>query len=134
MERQSALVLTIIFFMVFAILAYYGAQVTLWSSIIFSVFVSLILLNLFYPISQATADDPDYSLVIYAIFEVVGIFVLALYIAQRTLNDVREGPEVICESAPPSVGGGMPPVDLCGNAPRVKCTGIPPLDLCTQGA
>jgi len=89
MERQSALVLTIIFFIAFAIICYYGAQITLWSSIVFSVFISLILLNLFYPISQATADDPDYSLFIYAFFEIMGLALLAIYIAQHTLTDVR---------------------------------------------
>jgi uncharacterized membrane protein YagU involved in acid resistance len=90
MERQSALVLSIIFFGIFALLAYYGARVTLWSSIIFALFVSLILLNLFYPPSQATTDDADYTLVVYAIFEIGGIFLLAVYITQRSLSDVRE--------------------------------------------
>lgn len=127
MERQSALVLTIIFFMVFAILAYYGAQVTLWSSIIFSVFVCLILLNLFYPISQATSDDPDYSLVIYAIFEVVGIFLLALYIAQHSLNDVRPLPDTpavlnktCMEKLQALVTEGIPPIDLCSTCSATK--------------
>ena len=89
MERQTALVITIIFYIVFALLTYYGAQVTLWSTIIFALFVSLILLNLFYPPSQATSDPADYTLVIYAIIEIAGIFLLAVYVAQKTLSDVR---------------------------------------------
>ena len=89
MERQSALVLSIIFFIIFSLLTYYGAQVTVWSSIIFSIFVSLILLNLFYPVSQATTDDPDFTLCLYAALEIIGIILLALYIMQRTLSDTR---------------------------------------------
>ena len=89
MDRGSALVLTIIFFCIFAIIIYYGARVTLWSSIIFGLFVALILLNLFYPPSQATTDDADFTLVLYAIVEIGGVILLAIYIAQRTLSDVR---------------------------------------------
>ena len=89
MERQSALVLSIIFFVLFGIITYYGARVTLWSSIIFGLFLSLILLNLFYPVSQITTDDADFTLVLYAAFEIIGIILLAIYITQRTLSDVR---------------------------------------------
>lgn len=89
MERQSALVLTIIFFIIFTCICYYGAHVTIWSSIIFGLFVSLILLNIFYPPSQATSDTADFTLVLYAIFVIVGIFLLAVYITQKTLSDTR---------------------------------------------
>ena len=89
MQRQSALVLSIIFFILFTLLTYYGAQVTIWSSIIFGLFAALILLNLFYPVSQLTTDDADFTLVLYAAFEIIGIVLLAIYIAQRTLSDVR---------------------------------------------
>lgn len=89
MDRQSALVLTIIFFTLFTLITYYGARVTLWSSIIFGVFVALILLNLFYPISQITTDDADFTLILYAIFEIIGVALLAIYITQRTLSDTR---------------------------------------------
>lgn len=90
MERQSALVLSIIFFAIFALIVYYGAQVTLWSSIIFAIFVSLILLVLFYPVSQLTTDDPDFTLGLYAAFLIIGIVLLAIYITQRALCDVRK--------------------------------------------
>lgn len=89
MERQSALVLSIIFFILFALITYYGANVTLWSSIIFGLFISLILLNYFYPVSQLTSDDADFTLVLYAAFEIIGIILLAIYITQSTLSNVR---------------------------------------------
>jgi len=89
MERQSALVLSIIFFIIFALITYYGANITLWSSIIFGLFVSLILLNYFYPVSQLTSDDADFTLVLYAAFEIIGIILLAIYITQSTLSNVR---------------------------------------------
>lgn len=89
MERQSALVLSIIFFTLFTVITYYGARVTLWSSVIFGLFISLILLNLFYPVSQLTTDDADFTLVLYAAFEIIGIVLLAIYITQKSLSDVR---------------------------------------------
>jgi uncharacterized membrane protein YagU involved in acid resistance len=89
MDRVTALILTIIFFVLFTLITYYGAQVELWSAIIFGLFVALILLNIFYPPSRTTEDPADFSLVIYAAFEIVGILLLAIYIAQRTLSDVR---------------------------------------------
>jgi len=89
MERQVALILSIIFFVVFALLTYFGAQVTVWSSIIFALFVGLILLNIFYPPSQATSEDANASLVIYAVIEIGGLLLLAVYIAHKTLIDTR---------------------------------------------
>lgn len=89
MERQSALVLTIIFFVIFGVLTYYGPRITLWSSIIFATFVALLLLNIFYPPGQIATDDADFTLVLYAAFEIIGIILLAIYITQKTLSDVR---------------------------------------------
>lgn len=89
MNRQTALVLSIIFFIVFGLIAYYGARITIWSSIIFGLFVALILLNLFYPVSQLTDDAADFTLVLYAAFEIIGIILLAIYITQKTLSNVR---------------------------------------------
>ena len=88
MERQSALVLTIIFFMIFGIIVYYGAKVSLWSSIIFATFVALILLNIFYPPGQVATDDADFTLALYAAFEIIGVILLAIYITQKTLGDI----------------------------------------------
>lgn len=70
-------------------ITYYGAEVTLWSSIIFGLFVALILLNIFYPPNQAATDTADFTLFLYAAFEIIGIILLALYIAQKTLSDIR---------------------------------------------
>ena len=89
MQRQAALVLSIIFLALFIVITYYGAHVTLWSSIIFGLFISLILLNIFYPPGQVATDDADFTLFLYAAFELIGIFLLAVYIAQKTLSDIR---------------------------------------------
>jgi len=89
MDRQSALVLSIIFFGLFVLVAYYGAQVTLWSSIIFGLFVGLILLNIFYPPGHVATDNPDFTLVLYAAFEIIGIILLGVYITQKSLSDVQ---------------------------------------------
>lgn len=89
MERQSALVLVIIFFVLFGTITYYGARVTLWSSIIFSIFVSLLLLNIFYPPRSVATDNPDFTLVVYGLLQGVGLIILAIYIIEKTLSDVR---------------------------------------------
>ena len=89
MDRQSALTLMIIFFIIFFMLAYYGAMITVFSSLVFSTFVSLILLNLFYPPSQVANDEADFTLVIYGILQLLGILFIAFYVAYNTLSDVR---------------------------------------------
>ena len=89
MERQAALVLSIIFFALFGTIAYYGARITLWSSIVFGLFVSLIILIIFYPPGKAATENPDFTLVLYALILIIGITLLFIYIAQKTLSDVR---------------------------------------------
>ena len=89
MDRQSALTLIIIFFIVFFMLSYYGAMLTVFSSLVFSTFVSLILLNLFYPPNQVANDDADFTLIIYAVLQLLGILFIAFYVAYNTLIDVR---------------------------------------------
>lgn len=89
MQREVVLVLSIVFFILFMLLAYYGAKVKVWSSIIFGLFVSFILLNVFYPPGQAAMDDADITLFVYAIFEIISILLLGIYIAQKALSDVR---------------------------------------------
>jgi len=89
MDRQTALVLIIIFYIFFVIITYFGACVTVWSSIVFATFVCLILLNVFYPPGQAASDDADYTLVLYGIIEILGILLLGIYITQKTLSDIR---------------------------------------------
>lgn len=89
MQRETALVLSIIIFILFGLIAYFGARITVWSSIAFASFIALILLNVFYPPSQATVDTASPSLVIYALMEIIGIILLAVYITQKTLQDTR---------------------------------------------
>jgi len=89
MDRQSALVLSIIFFTLFTIITYYGARVCIWSSLIFGLFIGLILLNIFYPPGQVATDTADFTLFLYAAVEIIGIFLLAIYITQKTLSDTK---------------------------------------------
>ena len=89
MDRQTALVLTIIFFIFFLIVTYFGARITIWSSIIFATFVSLILLNIFYPPGQAASDNADYTLVLYGVIEILGLLLIGVYVTEKTLMDKR---------------------------------------------
>lgn len=89
MQRSAALVLSILFFILFSIIAYYGTKITLCSSIIVALLISLIILNIFYPPSQVPMDEADYTLVVYACIEIVGLLLLGVYIAYKTLTDVQ---------------------------------------------
>lgn len=89
MERQTALVLSIILFVVFIVICYYGIMMTLWSSIILSIFLSLLILCSLYPPSNVAHDDADFTLVLYATIIIIGIVLLGIYILQRTICDTR---------------------------------------------
>lgn len=87
MNRQTALVLTILLFIIFLFLTHFCARITLWSSIVCSVFVCLILLNLFYPINKVTDEPSDFTLYIYAFIIVISLLIIAIYVFQKTLTD-----------------------------------------------
>ena len=89
MERTIALFFTIVIFLVFLALSYYGVGVTLWSSAAFSVFVSLVILNIFYPPKQMAIDNPDFTLFLYAIIQITSLLIISIYVAQKTLTDFR---------------------------------------------
>ena len=89
MDRTSALILTIIIFIILLLLTYYGAKIKLLSSIVFSIFISIIILNLFYPPIKIAEDICDFTLYLYALFQLVAIIFLFFYIAYTSLNDVR---------------------------------------------
>lgn len=87
MNRQTAIFLSMVSFLFFAIILYFGAKITAWSSFVLSYFISLIILNILYPLSQLTSDQPDLTLFIYAFIQLLGILVLAIYIFERSFND-----------------------------------------------
>ena len=90
MERQSALVLIIFIWFLFYLLAFFGARLTMLAAIVFSTFISLILLLIFYPPNQVANDDADFTLIIYGVLLAIGIIILAFYVFYGTLTDVRE--------------------------------------------
>lgn len=91
MERQTALVIAILCFVVFLILAYYGAQLRIWSSVVLATFLTLILLvAFFYTPAQTASDTADYTLYLYAFLVLLGILILFIYIITNTLTDIRK--------------------------------------------
>ena len=89
MDRQTALVLTLFFFLLFVGLLYFGVRATLWSSVALGTLVALILLNVFYPVTQTAVEGADLTLALYALFQIGGILLLVAYVLQRSLTDVR---------------------------------------------
>jgi len=90
MERIQAVLLGIFFFLIFFLFLYFGARIRIFSSLVFSIFLSLILLNLFYPPSNLAYDYVDYSLFIYAGFQIIAIAIIFVYLTFSTLNDKQE--------------------------------------------
>lgn len=90
MDRETSLITSFLIFIVFVIISYYGSRVTLWSSINFSIFVSLIILNVFYPINKLTTDECNSSLIVYIVLVIISIVLLGIYITQKSLCDFRE--------------------------------------------
>lgn len=90
MIRESALILCVLVFAIISLLSYYGAKVKTWSSIVFGIFISLAILNIFYPPSQIATDEPNFTLLVYAIIEILGFIILCVYISLSTLSNVRK--------------------------------------------
>ena len=98
MQRQISILIFFSALIFFTLLAYYGAQINLWSSIILAILISLIIMNVFYPPSNIPIDAADYTLVIYTMIEIISILLLIIYILCCTLCDERtEGPCNICD-------------------------------------
>ena len=94
MQREVAIIVFFVVLIFFALVIYFGIRITLWSSIILALLFSLIIMNVYYPPSQVPKDAADYTLIIYALIEIIGVFLLAIYIIQHTLCDVRQ--ECVC--------------------------------------
>ena len=90
MNRIISLIIVLIFFVIFLLINYFGNKITLWSSFILSLFISFILLNFLYPISNIPSDEGDFTLVIYVIFYLISILFILIYIIVKTLSDVRK--------------------------------------------
>jgi hypothetical protein len=97
MNRAVALTLTILSFLLFFLLTYYGASVTGGGAFIFATIVSLILLNIFYPINQTAEDEADFTLVIYALWQILGILLIIIYVLYVTLSSKRTSYEMVVE-------------------------------------
>jgi len=89
MDRPIAILMFFSVLIFFTLICYYGAKITLWSSIILSLLIALIIMNIFYPPSNIPMDIPDYTLIIYAIIEIIGILLLIIYVIHHTLSDER---------------------------------------------
>lgn len=90
MNRITAIVLFFVSLVIFFVIGYYGALITMWSSIALSIFLALIILNIIYPPGQAATDAADASLAVYICIEIIGLIVLAVYIAQKAVLDTRK--------------------------------------------
>lgn len=86
MFRETALVVSILITTIIYGMLRYGAQSSFFSSLSLSCFLFLILLNVFYPLSQAASDDANISLVFYVLFQVMGVLCLSLYLVYTCIN------------------------------------------------
>lgn len=89
MDRATALAITLICFVLFAVLLYYAARIKLNSSLALASLSSLILLNFFYPVNQLIYDEASFTLVFYVLLQGFFIFYLFFYIGSKSLMDER---------------------------------------------
>lgn len=89
MKRADALSLSLLFFLLVLFLCYYGIVLTLFSSIVIALILTLIVLQVLYPITQIIKDKADETLFVYAFLVVLALIVLLCYIWIRAMCDVR---------------------------------------------
>lgn len=89
MNIKAALVLAIIFFVLFSIISYFGAKITLLSSIVLGLLVSIILLNVLYSPGELANTEAGVALVLYILFEFTVIIIISFYVVYKSLNDLR---------------------------------------------
>lgn len=89
MQRTLAVLWFFVLLVLFCWIAYYAAMVTMWSSFILGLFLSLVIMNIFYPPSNTATDQADGWLIAYASIEIIGVIFLFIYVMQKTLCDER---------------------------------------------
>lgn len=87
MSLNLALVLTLIFFLIFLITAHFLARLTKLSSLVLAFLFSIFTLLLIYPPTQLSGVKPDASLWIYISFILFGIITSIIYILYYGLTD-----------------------------------------------
>ena len=90
MERLWAIVLTIILVVIVAILSYYKAHITWYSSLILALLLGLIVLNICYPATKAARECADWTLVIYGVFQCLAVIAILVYLLCICLLDSRD--------------------------------------------
>lgn len=89
MEIWTALILMVVMFIVFSLISYYGAKITALASFIFAAFMSFIILNVSYPISQIANENATVYTYIYITLQLLVVTIIVLYVVYTTLSTVR---------------------------------------------
>lgn len=89
MNRSNALIISVLTLLIYLFLTYYFIELTFISSLVFSSFISLIILNILYPISNSVTDDNDFSLFVYLLYQLIIVGILFLYVTLYSLTDTR---------------------------------------------
>lgn len=95
MNRQWSLFLSILVAIFVYLILYYGAYITVISSLIFSIACFIIVLNFLYPISNVASDPVSISLYIYILLQLLSILLLLIFIFYVCINDVRKKKSIL---------------------------------------
>lgn len=90
MDRIQSVCFWSVWLLVYYVIGYYGIRLSIWSSIVLSLFFSDILLFFAYPPSNLGVDPVDWSLYVYVSIVFVSLVIFLIYILQKTLSDRRE--------------------------------------------
>lgn len=85
MEREDALVYVFLAWVFFFGLCYGGACIGFINSVALSSMIIFIYLNIFYPVSNVAYTEPDYSLYLYGILQVVLLVIIFGYVILSSL-------------------------------------------------
>ena len=87
MDLFVCLVLTILIFIFFLIIAYFGVCVEIFNALAIAFLASIISLNLYYPPGNLANQEATISLWLYVSYLILGFGYLTIYILSISLNN-----------------------------------------------
>lgn len=90
MNRFQSIILSIILLIIYILICYYMIKLKLLSAVVLSFLLVIIILNILYPVSNVSREAPDFYLLLYFSFQIVGILLIFFYVMITTIKDSRE--------------------------------------------
>lgn len=89
MDRKISILLATVLFVFFLYVSYRKVMLNSFSTVALSTFLSIIVLNVFYSPHRLAIDEVDFTIMVYAIYQLLAVSILSLYVMKKCLEDVR---------------------------------------------